>query len=226
MKDIILIIVAHPDDESLAMGGTIKKHIDRGDDVFVISMTNGVSSRDNYKLKEIVERKNSALKASSILGFTWGECFEFKDNQMDSYPLLEIVKSIEIVKNNYSPTIVYTHSTADLNIDHRIIANAVITAFRPQPNENCKEIRLFEIPSATDYGNYSITGSFIPNLYISLSDMEFQTKINALKAYQSELREFPHSRSLDSIKFLAKLRGSQVGLNMAEAFEIIRKIDI
>ena len=226
MKDIVLVIVAHPDDESLSMGGTIIKHINRGDDVFVISMTNGISARDNSNIKEVIQRKNSSIEAASILGFTWGECFDFNDNQMDVYPLLEIVKSIEKAKNKYCPTIVYTHSTADLNVDHRIITNAVLTAFRPQPNEKCREIRLFEIPSATDYGNYSITGTFIPNLFISLSEKQFELKIKALKAYKNELREYPHSRSLESIKFLAKLRGSQVGLNMAEAYEIIRKIDI
>lgn len=225
MKDTILVIVAHPDDESLAMGGTITKHIKNGDDVLVISMTNGVSARENSNVKEVSERKISSLKAASILGFTWGECYDFNDNQMDSYPLLEIVRSIEKSKNKYCPTIVYTHSAADLNIDHRIITNAVLTAFRPQPNENCREIRLFEIPSATDYGNKYITGTFSPNLFVSLDENNFQLKIKALKAYSNELREFPHSRSLDSIKYLAKLRGSQVGLHMAEAFEIIRKID-
>ena len=95
-----------------------------------------------------------------------------------------------------------------------------------RPNENCREIRLFEIPSATDYGNKYITGTFSPNLFVSLDENNLKLKIKALKAYSDEIREFPHSRSLDSIKYLAKLRGSQVGLHMAEAFEIIRKIDL
>ncbi len=225
MEEKILVIVAHPDDECIAMAGTIKKHINKGDDVLVISMTNGVGARNNSSDSIVKDRKYSADKASSILGFTWGERFDFKDNQLDTYPLLEIIKSIEIVKRKYNPKIVYTHSSADLNIDHRVITNAVITAFRPEPNEYCKEIRLFEVPSSTDYGNDFVTGTFLPNLFVSINDEELSLKIKALQAYKSEIREYPHPRSLESIKLLAKLRGSQVGLNLAEAFQIIRKIE-
>ena len=164
MKEIVLIIVAHSDDETIGMGSTIKKHIKKGEEVIVISMTNGVGSRANSSLENLNKRKKASINASIELGFTWGNCYDFEDNKLDNYPLLEIVKCLENAKNNYKPSVVYTHSGADLNIDHRILSNAVITAFRPQPNESCKEIRLFEIPSATDYGISNITGVFSPNL--------------------------------------------------------------
>lgn len=224
MKSRILIIVAHPDDETIAMGSTIRKHADKGDDVVVISMTDGVSSREESNQLDQKNRAKSAIEASLTLGFKWGKCYNFSDNKMDSYPLLDIVKCLEIEKNNYKPELVYTHSNSDLNIDHRVIANAVLTAFRPQPNEYCKEIRLFEIPSATDFGNNNITGSFFPNLFIEVNEENWEYKLKALKKYKSEIRKYPHSRSYESIKNLARLRGNQVGLSMAEAFQIIRKI--
>ena len=224
MKNNVLIVVAHTDDETISMGGTIKKHINNGDVVNAISMTDGVGARDNLKVKDKLERKTSSDIASHILGFNWFESFNFSDNRMDSYPLIEVVKCIESVKEKVQPNIVYTSSAADLNIDHRVVANAVLTAFRPQPNEKCKEIRLFEVLSATDYGHPSITGKFLPNLFISIEN-EWSSKIKAINAYESEMRDYPHARSKEGIKSLAELRGKQIGVPLAEAFEVIRKLE-
>ena len=220
----ILIIVAHSDDETIGMGGTIKKHVNNGDEVSVISMTNGVGARLNNKNKNIQNRLIESQKASEILGFNWLKRFDFPDNEMDKCSSLEITKAIEEIKFKLNPEIVYFHNGGDLNIDHRIVSSSVLTAFRPQPNESCKELRVFEIPSSTDFGHENITGRFIPNLYIDISD-NWLTKLNALKAYKTEMRDYPHSRSLESIENLAKVRGSQVGIKMAEAFQVIRKIN-
>ena len=224
MREVVLVVVAHSDDESISMAGTIFKHIKKGDKVFVISMTDGVGARDDANLNKINQRKNASVTASKVLGFEWGDCYNFSDNVMDSYPLIEIVKAVEKAKYKYRPTLVYTHSGADLNVDHRVVANSVLTAFRPQPNELCKELRLFEVASATDYGNSAITGSFSPNLFIDISN-EWPAKVKALEAYMEEMREYPHSRSIQGIKNLANLRGNQVGYEFAEAFEVIRKLE-
>ena len=224
MSEVVLVVVAHSDDESISMAGTISKHVKKGDKVFVVSMTDGVSARDDANLNEINERKNASILASQLLEFEWGDCYDFNDNAMDTYPLIKVVKAVEKAKQKYRPTLVYTHSGADLNVDHRVVANAVLTAFRPQPNEFCKEIRLFEVASATDYGNSAITGSFSPNLFADISK-EWLTKVGALEAYNAEMRDYPHSRSIEGIKNLAKLRGNQVGYDLAEAFEVLRKIE-
>ena len=220
----ILIIVAHFDDETIGMGGAIRKHVLAGDNVNAISMTNGVGARSDASSNEVQKRQQSAKKASEVLGFTWFRKFDFEDNAMDKYSLLNVVKCIEKVKSKLSPEMVYTHSGADLNIDHRKVANAVLTAFRPQPNESCKEIRLFEVASATDYGHENITDRFIPNLFIEISEYWTQKRL-ALECYSSEMRKYPHSRSFGALENLAKLRGNQVGLPMAEAFQVVRKIE-
>lgn len=224
MTEIVLVVVAHSDDETISMAGTISKHVSKGDKVFVVSMTDGVGARDSTNIDDVHLRKISADVASKELGFQWADCYEFNDNAMDAYPLIEVVKAVESAKSKYKPTLVYTHSGADLNVDHRVVANAVLTAFRPQPNEKCKEIRLFEVASATDYGNSSITGSFVPNLFVDITS-EWASKKHALEAYNAEMRDYPHTRSIEAINNLAKLRGNQVGCNLAEAFEIIRKIE-
>ena len=224
MTEIVLVVVAHSDDETISMAGTIIKHVSQGDKVIVVSMTNGVGARDITNIDDVNRRKISADAASKELGFQWCDCYEFTDNAMDAYPLIEVVKAVEKAKSEHKPTLVYTHSGADLNVDHRVVANAVLTAFRPQPNEVCKEIRLFEVASATDYGNPSITGLFAPNLFVDITS-KWASKERALEAYSAEMRDYPHSRSIKGIKNLAELRGNQVGCNMAEAFEVIRKIE-
>ena len=224
MTEIVLVVVAHSDDESISMAGTIIRHVSRGDKVIVVSMTNGVGARDSASIDDVNGRKFSADAASKELGFQWGECYDFNDNAMDGYPLIDVVKAVEKAKNEHKPTLVYTHSCADLNVDHRVVANAVLAAFRPQPRETCKEIRLFEVASATDYGNPAVTGSFVPNLFIDITN-NWDSKERALKAYSAEMRDYPHSRSIEGIKNLAKLRGNQVGYDLAEAFEVIRKIE-
>jgi len=224
MGEVVLIVVAHSDDEAISMAGTIRKHVKKGDKVYIISMTDGVSARDDAGQGEKIERSKASCAASRILGFEWGDRYDFSDNAMDSYPLLQIVKAVEQSKNKYQPSLVYTHSGADLNVDHRVVASAVLTAFRPQPNEICKELRLFEVASATDYGHAAITGSFSPNLFVDITN-EWPEKADALRAYSCEMREYPHSRSMEGIKNLSHARGNQVGVDLAEAFEVIRKIE-
>ena len=182
MTEMVLVVVAHSDDESISMAGTITRHVSRGEKVIVVSMTDGVGARDSVQINDASSRKVSADIASKELGFQWGECYDFNDNAMDAYPLIDVVKAVEKAKIQHKPTLVYTHSCADLNVDHRVVANAVLTAFRPQPSETCKEIRLFEVASATDYGNPAVTGSFVPNLFVDITN-NWDSKERALKAY-------------------------------------------
>ena len=224
MTEVVLAVVAHPDDETIGMGGMIQRHVSVGDMVHVISLTNGVGSRTDVAEIDGQRRLISARKAADTLGFSWHANFDFEDNALDARSLLEIVRVIERVKSDVQPTIVHTHSFSDLNIDHTAVARAVLTAFRPLPGEPCKEIRLFEVRSATDYGVDSLSRAFRPNLYVDISQ-EWSHKLSALECYASEIRPFPHARSVQAIRSLAETRGSQVGLRMAEAFEVVRRIE-
>lgn len=220
----ILVVVSHPDDESLGLGGTIYRHVHSGDAVYAVSMTDGVSSRD-VKFKNILKKKRyrASLKVGKELGINWIKGPNFPDNAMDTVSLLKVTKFIEKVKEKITPSLIYTHSYSDLNIDHQIVNKATLTAFRPQPNELWTEIRTFEIPSSTDYGYKLTTGLFNPNLYIDITNY-WKKKLEALKHYKMEMKDYPHSRSLEGLENLAKYRGNQVGLKYAEAFEVIRKI--
>lgn len=218
----VLVVVAHPDDESIGMAGTIAKHSNEGDKVFGIYLTNGVESRQK-DLKKIKARKLAADLAAKEIGLEWIGKYDFPDNALDSVPLLDIVKVIEEVKFKVRPSIVYTHHFGDLNIDHQITFKAIMTAFRPQPNEKCKEIRTFETASSTEYGVYGNQNIFVPNLFVNIENFWIKKEI-ALKHYKMEMHKKPHARSIDSLNHLSKLRGMSVGVNRAEAFHVVRKI--
>ena len=222
-KNIILIVVAHSDDEALGMGGTISIHSSKGEKVYVISMTDGVGSRNNIKEEDAKRRNLYANKSAEILNFKWLSKGNFPDNKLDSISRLEIIQFIEKAKLLINPTLIYTHSPNDLNIDHRIVYESTITAFRPQPNEIWQEIRTFEVPSATDYGADLLGTSFNPNLFIDITT-SISKKLKAIREYKEEIREEPHSRSISGIENLAKYRGNQIGVQFAEAFKIVKKI--
>lgn len=220
----ILIVVAHTDDETIGMGGTIARHVRKGDDVFCLAMTDGVAARGLISNKQTKIRQLAADTASDLLGFQWLENPLLPDNALDSLPLLQLVKLIEQAAESVSPHLIYTHSAADLNIDHATVSRAVLTAFRPQPTAMWQEIRCFETASATDYGHSAVTGIFDPNMFINIENT-WSAKVTALEAYSEEMRPAPHSRSISGIESLARLRGHQVGVEYAEAFQIIRKIE-
>jgi LmbE family N-acetylglucosaminyl deacetylase len=221
MKNV-LVVAAHPDDEVLGCGGTIARHVNNGDKVYIVFMTNGVGSRISTKEGDRIEREGFANRASKILGAEPPIFLNFPDNRMDSVELLDVVKSLEAVIKEICPEIIYTHYIDDLNIDHQITHRAMITACRPQPGFSVKKICIFEVLSSSDWslGN---SNSFSPNYYVNI-ESTINLKIKALKVYKSEIRDFPHSRSIESVKSQVTLRGSSVGLSAAEAFIVIREI--
>ena len=223
-KKSVLVVVAHRDDEVLGCGGTIAKLVQENYKVYAISMTNGISSRDNSSKKEIKNRLNASLEASRIIGFKWLDkyCGDFSDNAMDSEPMLKIIKLIEQAKTKVKPELVITHYPEDLNIDHQIVSSATLTAFRPKTNQSCKKIISFEVASSTDYAIYK-KKIFKPNYFVDIKKF-WNKKKKALDAYKNEMLKYPNSRSVKGLKNLAFYRGNQVGLNMAEAFEVLRII--
>ena len=233
----VLILVAHPDDEVLGAGGTILRHAQKGDYVKVVYLTTGITSRrsTNYKnsisydedkneiklkQKQIEDLQNDAKKSCKILRIKDVKFYNFPDNEMDSVPLLRIVKTIEKEIAETKPDRIYTHHYHDLNVDHRTMFNAVLTACRPI-GITVKELITFEVPSSTEW-NYPT--HFNPNYFVNIKT-QISSKIRAMQAYKNEIRDFPHPRSAENLKNIAQRWGSVSGNVAAEAFEIIRKIE-
>ena len=220
----VLVVVAHTDDETFGCGGFIKKLSKKKNTIGAISFTDGLGSRSNFTLKKIEKRKEASINASKILGFNWLAQYNYPDNELDKVSLLEIVKIIEKHKKKFKPHIVLTHNFSDLNIDHRIISESTLTAFRPEPKEKLEQFITFEVPSATDFRVLKNKKNFVPNFFVNIEN-SLKSKIKAIKIYKDELKPYPHSRSLKGLKNLNKIRGNQSGLKYAEAFEIIRVIE-
>jgi len=223
----VLVVAAHPDDEVLGCGGTIARFALDGYSVNVLLLADGETSRDDIPNDNIgnilVQRKNMANQACGILGCASVKILRLPDNRMDSLDLLDVVKEIEAIIDSYQPIKILTHHIGDLNIDHRIVHEAVVTACRPKPNHPTKELLFFEIPSSTEWRPASPANTFQPNYFIDISNT-IDIKLQALQVYKKELEQFPHPRSLKAVESLAQWRGATVGVVAAEAFILGRKL--
>jgi LmbE family N-acetylglucosaminyl deacetylase len=223
----ILIVVAHPDDEVLGCGGTIAKHALQACDIRCLILGEGITSRYTQQKKVIQEElrhlKLEAEQSAEILGIKKIIFKNFPDNRFDTVPLLTIVKAVEEIKEQIKPDVIYTHHQGDLNIDHQMTFKAVLTACRPTKDETVKEIYSFEVPSSTEWNSPNTRNYFMPNVFVDITET-FDKKIEALQAYKSEIREYPHPRSPEAVRAIAMRWGSTVGYEAAEAFELIRSI--
>ncbi len=223
----ILVFAAHPDDEILGCGGTLLYYRNKGYKIKIIFMSDGESSRNiNIKRKNqlIAKRGEQAKKVSKKSKFIEPKFYNFPDNRMDSVPILEVVKKVELEIKNFKPSIIFTHFENDLNIDHRVTFNAVLTATRPKSQTFVDKILCFEIASSTNFSFYSDKSKiFKPNVYIDIKKF-VRKKLDLLKIYNSEMRPWPHTRSIKGIKYLANNRGTEIGIDSAEAFINIREI--
>ncbi len=220
-----LVVAAHPDDEILGCGATLAGLAAQGKEVHVLILGGVTTSRYAKNATEEEGKKeqfkDETEKAAKILGAKSLHRFDFPDNRFDSVTLLELVKKVEEVKNSVKPTSVFTHDYVDLNVDHRLTHQAVLTAFRPDGADSA-QILTFESLSSTEWQDRSL-GHFSPNYYVDVS-ATLGKKLDAMKCYASELRPYPHPRSLEGIEILAKRRGLDVGLHAAEAFRLVRAV--
>lgn len=222
MSCCVAVIAAHPDDEVLGCGGTIARHIQERDEVHVLIMAEGLTSRDrqrnrSHRSTDLSNLAIDAQKANQVLGTTSLTLRNFPDNRLDSIDLLDLIKCIENFLKQYPARIVYTHHGGDLNVDHRRVHESVVTACRPMPGQSVEKLLFFEVASSTEWQTVNMISAFIPSWFVDIS-ITLEIKLDALKEYKSEMRSWPHARSLSSIEHLAKWRGASVGLEAAEAF--------
>lgn len=225
MKNCVLVIAAHPDDEILGCGGTVARLANEGAKVYTLLLGQGIAARHDSgdkteyqvqvaKLKKCMDDANRAIGVQEVFSF------DFPDNKFDTVALLDIVKTVEKIKNKIKPNVIFTHYEKDLNIDHRFTYEAVITATRPLATETVKTIYSFEVLSSTEW-HYPLV--FSPDTFFDISNTMKQ-KLKALDCYKTEVKDYPHPRSLEGAELNAKTWGMKVGLKFAEAFKCVRCI--
>lgn len=227
MKEKVLVIVAHPDDEILGCGGTLIKHISKSDIVQVVFTSDSESNRFenvNSASKRIIKRQEIAQNVSKKLSFKKPIFLNYPNLKLSRDDITSMNKMIKNIINSYQPTIIYTHYPYDVHHDHRATYEATIVACRPLNRFKIKKIITFEIPSATEFSYVPNKISFTPNYFINI-EKEMNKKIKILKYYKNELLSYPSIRSFQGVKNLTQYRGNMVNLKYAEAFEIVRFVD-
>ena len=177
--------------------------------------------KGNLEFKLVATEMNQLSEVST---FPKGIDVYVYNQKLDTIAMLRITQRIEKEIENFSPEVIYTHHHGDLNLDHRIVNNATITACRPMPNSSIREIFTFEILSSTDWQAQGENNQFVPNYFNDITKY-LEKKIKLLKIYKNEMRKWPHSRSFENVRFLAKTRGATVGCKAAEAFQLVRSIN-
>ncbi len=206
----LLVIAAHPDDESLGCGGTFARLSQESKEVHVAFVADGVGARTPNGLPDpltLAARRLAAANACSILGVHPPHFGDFPDNRLDTVPLLEVVQQIESLVSAYRPDTILTHHCGDLNIDHQLVHRAVVTACRPQAGHPVTTILFFETPSSTEWQSQETAPAFAPNWFVDITGM-LDRKIKAAQCYEPELRPWPHPRSAQGIEHLAHWCGT------------------
>mgnify|MGYP001575772279 FL=1 len=211
----ILVLSAHPDDETLGAGGTLHK-LGKDNHIKLITFTDGIDARGIAGMENRNKKLGTICKTLNVKEFVHAD---FPDNKMDVTPLLDICKFIES-NTSQQPDIIFTHHPDCLNIDHSLVYRATVTVFRPQLGNEI-EILSYFVPSSTDYNPLN---DFRANTYFELSIDDVNTKLQALKTYDEEMRTYPHTRSYKNIKNLLLVSGSEVGVEYAEKFQLMRRI--
>lgn len=221
----VLSFFAHPDDETLAAGGTLAKLAASGAEVHVAIPATGIHSRSNVLDEKTMARELEALRddtrqAMGALGLEAGRLIlgEYPDNEMDTFSLLHVIHWLEEVLERVQPDLILTHHLYCTNKDHRICHEAAVVATRPAPDRRVA-ILAAEVPSSTGYLR---PARWEPNFHVELTAEQLAAKTAAMQAYRGEVRPDPHPRSVEVIEALAKVRGSEAGCAWAEAFMVVR----
>lgn len=223
----ILVVAAHPDDEVLGCGGTIARLAQENHNIYIAILGEGITSR--YLQREQADKslvgalKEKSQRVAKLLGAKEVFTFDLPDNRFDTAPLLDIVKLIEKLIERLHPQVIYTHHGGDLNIDHRLVFQATLTATRPLSGCEVRSIYTFEVASSTEWALGKLSPVFQPNVFVDIH-LTLDIKLQAMALYESEARAFPHPRSPAALRAIARRWGSVAGFEAAEPFELIREL--
>lgn len=225
MSKVSLIIAPHADDETLGCGGTIARLAEQGTRVYVAVMTNAhVGAPELFSAAQVAEIRAEAIKAHKILGVTETFFFELPAPRLELYPQYQLANTLASLIQQVQPDTVYVSHKGDLHRDHAAVYNATLVACRPQGANPVKAVYCYETLSETEWGHPTVDAVFIANHFVTLEQQHLQKKLDAMSAFASQLKPFPHSRSLEAITAQAKLRGATIGAPAAEAYMLVRTI--
>lgn len=213
----VLVIGAHPDDETFGMGGTLARHVKEKADVFVLIVADGVTARDGNP-----EKQHEALRtAMGIYGVGLWKHLKYPDQKMDTIPLLHLVREIEEIISGFAPDVIYTHAREDIGQDHRRVHEATMIAARPLMGAGIKSVISYPSPSSTWWSEMPFTA----NHYVNITRSSGIKREVLEKAYPHEVPDGAHPRSYAGIGERESWLGQLIGIaGKAEEFCIVRQI--
>lgn len=217
----VLIVAAHSDDEVLGCGGAIARHVSHGDEVHIVVVTQGAP--DLFSEGVVSTIRKELLAAHRLLGVYSTHFLGFHAPKIDTIPRYILNDSLSKAIREIGPTVVYVNHRGDIHHEHQIVFDATLVACRPINDNSVGQILSYETLSETEWANPSGDAYFIPTYFVDIAPF-LQLKLDAMACYASQLKRFPHSRSLEALTALAQFRGSTVGLAAAEAFMMVREI--
>lgn len=222
----VLVIAAHPDDEVLGMGGTIAKLVKEGSVVDVLIVTDGSSSqyRESERLGEIIEAKKLETRnCANVLGVRDIYYGGLPDMKLDCTPHIDINQAIECVIDKVQPDTVFTHFWGDVNMDHQNVYKSTLVTVRPVLGQVVRNLYCYRVPSSTEWTPNKEDTMFMPNYFVDIEPYAEQ-KYKAFACYSTELRDYPHPRSVQYLRESDKAAGLRVGMLAAEEFVMLRKL--
>lgn len=216
----VLVIAAHMDDEVLGVGGTIARHVARSDQVHVCCVA-------HRKYDHIFETSRNdremecAKRAQGVLGYASVEFLGLPDERLDAC-LQDIIIPLEGCIERVEPEVVYLNHRGDVNQDHRAVFEATMVGLRVSRRPHVRSVLCYETPSSTEQAPPIPEYAFLPNCYVDIS-ASVDRKLAAIGCYETERREFPHPRSTEAVRLLARRRGIESGFHAAEAFVLLRQ---
>jgi N-acetylglucosamine malate deacetylase 1 len=218
----VLVLAAHPDDEVLGMGGTIAVHVDRGDEVRVVVVTDGSSTQYPGDADVRAKKEAEALAAAAELGVTDYVHLDLPDMRLDTLAHVDVNQVVETHVREFAAERVYTPHP-DVNLDHRTLFDSVAVATRPVPEQTVRRVYTYAPTSSTEWTPAPLNW-FVPNWFVEISET-IDRKIAAFSHYGTERREYPHPRSERAIRAAAEFYGASCGCEHAEPFVLVRGVE-
>lgn len=219
----VLVISAHPDDETLGCGGTLLKHKANGDELSWIIIT-AIFENQGFSKQRIDSRQQEIEKVKNIIGFSSVHNLDYPTMSLNADSINTMIPKLSAIFNEIKPEIIYVMNRADAHSDHRVTFDAVMACTKSFRYPFIKKVLMYECISETEFAPALPEKVFQPNYFVDVSDY-FSKKLEIMKIYESELGEHPFPRSIRNIEALATFRGASVGVEYAEAFQLIKFID-
>jgi len=222
MKEKVLAIALHPDDETLGCGGTLLKHKANGDEIHWMICTE-IKEEEGFSAQRVASRNEEIDKAAELYGFDGVHRLGLSTMKVDEYSVSELVSRVSLVINKVKPTILFLPFKSDVHSDHRVMFEAVYSCTKSFRYPFIRKIYMMETLSETEFALSTKEDSFVPNVFVEISEF-LQKKLDITRVFESEIAEHPFPRSLRNIEALATIRGATAGCEYAESFMLLKEI--